>query len=506
MKKGSQLIPIIIILIFSFTSACTASESIPTPTSTLTPSETITNTATQYFESSPTSDCSTPRPSTPTLESPAASPLTHYHMDISLDYAAHTVTVSEIIDYTNNTGGSIADLPLIVPPAHLNDVFNLITLQLDQEHASDSIYMENGVLTIRLAPALGPNEVIQLSLIFTLQLPEGKQTLGYTERQMLLADWYPFIPLNLEGGGWLINPPGTVGEYLSYPLSQFSVNVHISPPDESLVIAASAPLNAREGNCFRYLTTAVRNFSLAVSPEYQVTTQVSNLATVIAYTFPEHSEKGNRAAQLALGAWQTYTEIYGPNQRSFLTIVEADMTDGLECDGLFYLSDWYFKTADETPQNYFELLTVHETAHQWFFGLVANDQANEPWLDEALATYSELLFLESHHPELVNWWWNFRVHSFTPQGYVNSTIYEFNDSRPYINAVYLNGVRFLKGIRQALGDQTFMTFLRNYAQAEENYRHAMFFFDLLAKSSDADISDLLSIYFKWTVVAAHQNR
>ena len=32
-------------------------------------------------------------------------------------------------------------------------------------------------------------------------------------------------------------------------------------------------------------------------------------------------------------------------------------------------------------------LVTHETAHQWFYGLVGNDQARQPFVDEALADF-----------------------------------------------------------------------------------------------------------------------
>jgi aminopeptidase N len=34
---------------------------------------------------------------------------------------------------------------------------------------------------------------------------------------------------------------------------------------------------------------------------------------------------------------------------------------------------------------------VHEVAHQWFYSLVGNDQARDPWLDEGLASYVEFV-------------------------------------------------------------------------------------------------------------------
>src|SRR5262245_60184317 len=35
------------------------------------------------------------------------------------------------------------------------------------------------------------------------------------------------------------------------------------------------------------------------------------------------------------------------------------------------------------------VLVPHETAHQWFYSLVGNDQSRDPWLGEGLATWAQ---------------------------------------------------------------------------------------------------------------------
>jgi len=35
------------------------------------------------------------------------------------------------------------------------------------------------------------------------------------------------------------------------------------------------------------------------------------------------------------------------------------------------------------------VVVTHELAHQWFYGLVGDNQGRDPWLDEGLATYAE---------------------------------------------------------------------------------------------------------------------
>ena len=145
--------------------------------------------------------------------------------------------------------------------------------------------------------------------------------------------------------------------------------------------------------------------------------------------------------------------------------MESDFPDGMEYDGLYYLSDFYFKNYDGTFKNYLSLLSVHETSHQWWFGLVGSDQALQPWLDESLATYSEFLFIEHFYPELTDWWWQYRVETYAPVGRVNRTIYDQSDLRTYINAVYLQGAVFLHEVRRLVGDAAFFEGLRGFVGA-----------------------------------------
>jgi aminopeptidase N len=114
-----------------------------------------------------------------------------------------------------------------------------------------------------------------------------------------------------------------------------------------------------------------------------------------------------------------------------------------------------------------------------------------------LCAYSELLFYEHNYPELSGWWWAFRVEPFDPQGYIDSTVYDFDAFRPYVNAVYLRGAMFLKDIRDEIGDETFMAFLNGYAQNEAGkIATRQDFFSTLAHFSSADWTPLLAEYFK----------
>jgi aminopeptidase N len=47
--------------------------------------------------------------------------------------------------------------------------------------------------------------------------------------------------------------------------------------------------------------------------------------------------------------------------------------------------------------NGLEVTVAHEVAHQWWYSLVGNDVQTESWLDEALASYSQIVYQEAIH-------------------------------------------------------------------------------------------------------------
>jgi aminopeptidase N len=140
----------------------------------------------------------------------------------------------------------------------------------------------------------------------------------------------------------------------------------------------------------------------------------------------------------------------------------------MEFSGMVFVSHDWFLRYEGKPDTWLTVITAHEIAHQWWYSLVGNDQGEAPYLDEALALYSELLYLEDKYPALVPWWWQFRVKMYQPQGYVDSRTFDFTNLRLYINAVYLRGALMLQEIRERIGDEAFYKWLRAYATAQSS--------------------------------------
>jgi hypothetical protein len=359
--------------------------------------------------------------------------------------------------------------------------------------------MEGAQLRIPLADPLPPGGRLDLSISFDSNLPARNAPYGYTERQANLGDWYPFVPPYIPGEGWLIRQPAGQGEHLAYEPADFLVDFELSSPTtaggQPLIVAASA---LPEGEEQMYRLEAGRAFAISISPLYQVQeTSVGDVA-VLSYTFPYHAAADRPALDESAKALGVFNQIFGLYPHSSLSVVEADFLNGMEYDGLIFLSHAFYDYYPGDQKSNLTLIAAHEVAHQWWYGLVGNDQAREPWLDEALSTYSESLFYEKAYPQMESWWWENRVTFHQPEGWVDSPIDQFGpqDFYPYRDAVYLRGALFLEDVRQGMGDEAFFAFLRDYLK-RFSYRQARGedFFVLAKAHSAADLDSIIGAYF-----------
>jgi hypothetical protein len=417
-------------------------------------------------------------------------------MDVDFDYGNHILEVNQTIRYPNLSGGPLSELILIIDPNTRRGVFTLNDITTPSDSAIADTVLKGTQLIITLASPLQPEQEFVLELDFTLNLPLRASALGYTNRETLLLDWYPFIPPYRTGEGWVINEPWPHGEYLTYDLADFNVRIAVTNAPEDLVLAAGAPAMENNGR-FEYSLTAGRSFAWSASPEYQVNYREAGGVTVVSHTFREHAAAGEAVLETTAQALSLFSEVFSTYPRPYFAVVEAEFADGLEYDGIIFVSRNYHAGYSGTPRDFLILLVAHEVAHQWWYGLVGNDQAGEPWLDEALATYSELLYYERYHPDLVAWWWQFRVNYFRPEGWVNWSIYDTGRFSVYFHAVYLRGALFLRDLRSLIGDNNFFAFLDSYSRTLA-YRLATgpAFFETLSEYASEEVGPLIAAYFK----------
>ncbi len=412
-----------------------------------------------------------------------------------LDQQRHHVSVSQTVTIVNDSGVVLADLLFVVEPNRQPGVFRLNSLTWAGGQPVDTFTLEGARLSVSLPQPLEKGEFIGLNLSFELDLPARAGPFGTTGRQTNLGDWYPTLPPYRESDGWLARKPALVGEHLAYDVADYQVEIQLLGPAADSTIAASGLIGGGEGS-YLYRLEAARGFACSVSSEYVPLSETVGSTTVTSYVFPEHIAAGEAVLRTTAEALALYQELFAPYAHSDLAVVEGHFADGMEYDGLYFLGSEYYAAYGGSPQGYLTAIAAHETAHQWWYGLVGNDQALEPWLDETLAIYSELLYYERLYPDLVDWWWEFRVQRFNPRGWVNSTIYEHGGFRSYVDAVYLRGALFLRDLRELVGDGAFLAFVQDYA-ARNSGRQATSedFFAILAEHTTADLRPLIRAYF-----------
>jgi hypothetical protein len=500
----ASLIVLIAILTSGCSDATTPTENSPTPPF---PQES-TSTATSWVTSTPEATPTEQIALTPTPE-PLERP--QYKITASLDYLNRQVSVKERILVSNPAGIPLSEMDLVVPPNNWGGVFTIQDINAGDK-ALESFSLD--VITLHLEfsePAWQPGEILELTIQYSLDLPRqnslpgyGPSPFGYTDRQTNLVDWYPMVPPYQEGEGWVIHDPWIFGEHLVYPAADFEVNLDLGIP--GLVVAASSlPVGTNSvppvgDSVLQYSLEEARNFVFSISPEYEVWVTDSGDLKILGYFFPGYQTPSQAAFDATVQSLVIYQDLYGPYQHPSLTMVQGDFDHGMEYEGLYFLSNAFYDIYNGTEKSYLVAIAVHETAHQWWYGQVANDQALEPWLDEALCTFSELAFYENQYPESVDWWWATRVNFYQPEGRIDRSIYGFQEYVDqylnYRNATYLQGAKFLAALKDEMGEEVFYGFLREYGKRyRDQIATSQDFFALLGEYIDLEQLTWLGEYF-----------
>lgn len=451
----------------------------------------------------------TPTPGTP--PTPTATPLpvyegTSYEMDVFLDYAEHRLDVSQRIDYTNVTSETLPNLMLNVHPNHGRGTFELnkIMVDMDGELVQPEVFPLDVTLRVELPRPLELNEHVALLVDYALNLPQIKPSeefsgggFGYSKRSVSLGNWYPVLAPYREDKGWYGLKYFPVGDPYVTEVADYSVTISTTQG----VIVAGTGRERQEGNVWHYEAEQARSFALAASDKYQVSSAQVGSVRVHSYHFPDNAEAGEVALETAAQALELFTELYGDYPFDDYRLAETEFAGGMEFAGLTFLGSAFYDEYDGTRRTALIPLIAHEVAHQWFYGLVGNDQLTEPWLDEAPSEYSGLLYYERFLPDDVDWWWFYAVDQWAPTGKIDNFVYVFRDNREYMDAVYRRGAQFMRDLRETMGDPAFFGFLQEYLRRNA-YRlvKSRDFFSLVQEFTTADLVPLQEEYFRQRIL------
>ena len=238
-------------------------------------------------------------------------------------------------------------------------------------------YQRTAATVVRV-PWTGPaGTPVTVDLAFTVTLPVGaNERWGSRGTTSWLASAHPLLAWEV-GHGWDVEPPTTqfAEASTSEEMRLERLTVHHAAGLTVLATGRTVQQDART-----LVTTAptVRDVAVAVGA-FRVA-RASGPAPVVVGVAPGLTDSPSALAAQAVAHLRRHVARFGPFPYEQVSLaVLPDITGGIEYPGAVLLGTRQDKDATLS----------HELGHEWFYGLVGDDQARDPWLDEALATYAE---------------------------------------------------------------------------------------------------------------------
>ena len=182
---------------------------------------------------------------------------------------------------------------------------------------------------------------------------------------------------------------------------------------------------------------------------------------------------------------------------------------GCEFPQLIYMGlNYYEGNPSLTPPSDLDFTIAHEMVHQWFYGLVGNNQYADAFIDEGLTNYlSAQVYFEREYDDqiaagVMDIYIRIPFERIVETGgdqVVDQPTDGFASGREYTFAAYVKAPLGFEAIREEIGDEAFFAGLQAYVDA--------FVFqvaapdDLLAafeQSSGEDLQDLWDHWFEET--------
>jgi len=450
------------------------------------------------------------------LPLPPPNGVPHYDIALEIDFAAGTFRGTETIDYLNTTGVRLEELFLRLypnaPAIYGNGVLNVDATEVGGKPVETRTFVDHTALWVPLPSPLEQGQRLSLKIDFNGRTAtwgkDARTSAGYgiyasSSRAMALASFYPILAV-YDDEGWNIDPIAEIGDAVFSEAASYTVSVTADSGLDIFTSGQDTDQWDKDGRrTHRFSGRGMRDFVIVVGDGYTVRRERMDGVLLRTAFFPQHGRASEIAMARARMAIDLYQQIFGPFAFHELDLVEVPLVRaaGVEYPGLLLIAEDY---CERSPDTFFDIIVAHEIAHQWWYAVVGSDVIEEPWLDEALATYSSFLFLEAAYGTAVaqrtleEWKTSYQLaRARYPKLSVASSLHDFPDSASYSSIVYSGGATFLDDVRSNIGGMNFLDALGEY------YRDFAFQIgrgpDLLAhfeKACACDLSEIFAEYLK----------
>ncbi len=383
-------------------------------------------------------------------------------------------------------------------------------LKLDgKEPDPDGIDIKGTLMYIDLLKDLPPAGKVEISLRFELSIPKINVRFGYdTDGNYLLSHWFPIL-CGYQKDRLIDWEYHANSEFFSN-FASYSVTLEL-PPDFTAGSTGNLKLVDKNDSTavWHAEEEPVIDFAFACGPGFELL-ESDTLGIKIHYLLRNKNvelfERIDRITRYSLAYCSE--KLFKYPYKNFTVVDFMPGAGGLELPGLISIT--IPESGSMRASGHLENTIAHETAHQWFYAMIATNEFEEPWLDEGLASYYtsriassfgdgiDFIGLFGYDVSMDELFRTFALIGKAPYP-INLKSWEYPGFMHYNTAVYTRALLVLQTLEGLVGDSAFAGALKDFAESYR-FKHpdGEDFLSSIASSAGLDLTDFSSQFVSGT--------
>jgi hypothetical protein len=251
------------------------------------------------------------------------------------------------------------------------------------------------VLVVPLPAPVAPGQSLRVRVAWKAKIPRTIARTGYRGNFFFLAHWFPALGVWQADGTWNCHQFHSATEFF-HDFGNYDVKMTVPA---GWVLGATGREQSVKQNpdgtaTHHYVQSDVHTFTWTTSPEYREARRrfahpgLPPVEMRLLYQ-PEHEAQVERHFRATEAALRYYGEWFGAYPYGHVTVVDpayGSGAGGMEYPTLFTCGTRLWNPfGGGSPES----VTIHEAGHQFWYGIVANNEFEHAWLDEGFNTFSE---------------------------------------------------------------------------------------------------------------------
>ncbi|MEG1424560.1 MAG: M1 family metallopeptidase [Peptostreptococcaceae bacterium] len=410
--------------------------------------------------------------------------INRYTMDVIFEDESKRIMCNQNIEYVNTTGTELDKIYFhIYPNAFSKKEFapfekeemsqaypngfneGYIDIKKILNNESKLEYQikgdKNDILEIKLGRNLKPGEKIDIDIKYNVKMPNSLGRFGYGDNTINVTNWFP-IACVYDERGWNLKGYEAMGDPFYSETSDFYVKI-LAPKKYELASTGKVidKKNDYEKTMYQIEAKKVRDFAFIMSEKFDVDSSIYKGVSINTYNL--NKEYSKLSTEVAKDSLKIFGELFGEYPYDTYSVVASDFyIGGMEYPNLVMIDQSLYTKANKFVLEY---VIAHETAHQWWYSVIGNDEISEPWIDEALTEYSTVLYFEKKYGKDTG---NQLIKTMEIQTKDRLSENVFKPSTKYKNSteyslnVYTKGAVVFNEVRKKVGDEVFFATLKEY--------------------------------------------